>query len=367
MSAMMMVQLVLLAVPMPLPADIQRAGLDARKKVTSGDMEFEIYDGLPPKKDPQGPIDWKLKVRDRLIFDTRPGWSAYLERWQPGEPILLKNGETLIQRAPNGGNRKRVVLSPSLCLRYVPDQLTGGGRFGITSDDPRSDPIESKLVMHPWRFGLIPVNFGVQYSRNFEDYIAPSDQHDVAIEENHELGTRCWRIEFRRDSGDVHTAWFDPSRGMNVCKIVHSGTNKYGPFLASAVSKLTYYPRAGVWYPEEVVYRGVINNDEQDASLEKLVVTRADFNIEIDPSQFTAKALEAPPQTLIISRKREPGPTKMWDGEKIAPVTAMYPLTKADPPPQPPALLTTRQLFLVAGMILLLMAAVFGLSRNARV
>ncbi len=366
MGALVLFQLVLMAVPLPEPTDIQRAGIEARKKVRSGDMEFEIYDGLPSKAAPHD-IDWKLNVRDRLIFDTRPAWSAYLERWQPGEPVLLKNGEPLIQRAPNGGHRLRVVVSPTVCLQFTPDQLTGGGGFGITSDSPGSDAIEYKLVMHPWRFGLITANFGGQYDLDFEDDIAPPDQRDITIEEDLELGSRCWKLTFRRDNGHIVTTWFDPSRGMNVCKIVKTGVTKFGRFVASVTSKLKHYPRAGIWYPEEVVYRGVMNNDELDASLEKLVVTRADFNIEIDPVQFTAKALEAPPQTLIISRKREPGPTKLWDGEKIAPLTAMHPLANAEPPPRQREWLTTRQMFLVAGMILLLLAAVIGLARQSRV
>jgi len=367
MSTITLVQLVLFALPLPQPEAIQQAGLDARKKIVSGDMEFEIYEGIPPKN-AQQEVEWKLNVRDRLIFDTRPGWSAYLERWQPHEPVLLKDGETLIQRAPNGGNRLRIVLSPTQCLQFVPDELTGGRRFGITSDDPRAKPIESKIVMHPWRFGLIPENFAMQYNIGMENlgaYIAPLEQRDVVIEEDHELGNRCWRITFRRDNGRRVAAWFDPSQGMNVRKVVETGATKYGPFVVSATSTLQYHSRAGVWYPGEIQYRGVTNNDEQDASLEKLVVTRADFNIDIDPLQFTAKALEAPPQTLILSRKREPGPTKQWDGEKVAPVTAMFPLTKDITPQSPASSITIRQMFVVVGMILLLVAAVFGLSRKS--
>lgn len=367
MGSITLLSLMLLAAPLQAPAEIQQAGLAARKMVVSGDMEFEIYEGLPSREPPHD-IDWKLNVRDHLIFETRPAWSAYLERWQPGEPILLKNGEQLIQRAPNGGHRLRIVLSPTVCLRFIPDQLTGGGTFDMTSDDPQSDPIETKLVMHPWRFGLIPENFGIQYDVEIKDlgkFIAAPSQSDVTIQEDLELGTTCWRISYRDGKGRTITTWFDRSRGMNVCKVAHSGDCKYGVFESSATSTLKHYPSAGIWYPEEIFYRSVVNGDEMDGSFEKLIVTRANFNIEIDPVQFTVKALDPPPETLIISRKREPGPTKMWDGRKVTPLTESVLVSRVFPPRVSMGRISAGQYMLVAGTLLLLLAAVIGLAQKS--
>lgn len=368
MAAITLLQLMFLAGPLPEPAEIQQAGLAARKMVVSGDMEFEIYDGLPLKDAPHD-IDWKLNVRDRLIFDTRPAWSAYLERWQPGEPVFLKNGEQLIQRAPGGGHRLRIVLSPIVCLQFVPDRLTGGIWFDMTSDDPQSDPIEAKIVMHPWRFGLIPENFGIQYDVDIKDlgkFIAAPRQADVTIDEDRELGFQCWRVSYRDDEGRTVTTWFDRSRGMNVCKVAKSGDCKYGTFVSSATSKLKHYPTAGIWYPDEIYYRSVVDGDEMDGSFEKLVVRRAEFNVEIDPKQFTAKALEAPPETLIVSRKREPGPTKMWDGEQVSPVTEGILASRFLRPKMPMGRIFATQFLVVAGAILLLLVVIIGLTQKSR-
>ena len=150
---------------------------------------------------------------------------------------------------------------------------------------------------------------------------------------------------------------------MAVCRIVMEGKNQKGLSWKNTLhSTLQSYEEGKIWFPAEVVLRSeMIDPKPEDRTLvlHRIHVRSARINTEVDPDQFTVKALKPIPGTPISRNYESDEPTEVWDGERVTslsrPMEIKDPIDLRQPVvPQPKT-----KIFLLLGNVLVLVVVIF--------
>jgi len=350
---------------LPDAVTVQRQVVSARARILTGDVTYEFAFGSRP--DQATEIIWHPPLsRDHIVFDARDGWRAFQERWTPTESPAIRNGKSVVRRAPGGGARERFIMRPDVCYNYYPDLLSDGSKCGISEKFPQDATWEKLIVVDPRKFGMLP-KILMDFPRlELAEYVQPENAENLTLTSDTLDGRAVLRVEYLREGNRTIQYWVDPERGMNVVQISEAGSHENGSsFIVTSTSTLQYHKDADLWFPSQVIRIGSMKAKKPlPTTYERILVTEAQFNIPVDREQFEISALQAHPHTSISSAGPHPdnSPSLEWTGEKVAPI-GYRPDRKAI---QKRNETSTRQLLLVAGAVFLLLAAITYLIRRAR-
>ncbi len=341
--------------PAPSAEQLERVALDYRRHTF--DRGYVHLHRLREERDKQKNLVLESVSEHRLLFD--------------GDAIRYgRNG-----RHPKGtewGQIDWVILSQG---KYIEDARRDLAiRVDLQSE--YENIREHFQAFHPRALGMSLNSISSLVEDDLGRLLNRTDRRATAVARDEVEGVATWRIDYEltKPLGELEgwaaAVWIAPGQGNGLIKAEERF--KLGPtrHRFEVRSKLKQYPQRGVWYPSETEVSQI--DDGEVYSRERVTVKEAEFNIPIDPDEFTLKGLDLAVGRKIIDSSEGPARGLDWDGEKAVGISAeevrrqeeirnrVYP----EPPP-----LSWSRILKYGGATLLAVAAIgfgwYGLRRRA--
>jgi hypothetical protein len=233
--------------------NIQQQALGARKRIVTGEIEYDISFADGQGEMPEQPEYRAIFCRDRLIFDARDGYRALLERWQPLRANVAPDKMSLLKPFPQGGAWERFLVRPDRTFQSFPgaeEIVVNEEEWNLFADHT---PHTAILIPHPWKFGLTSDTVLHPSQHPMNEIVAPQQQEERQLMEEMLEGDLCWRIKYRRSDGSVVNVWYDQTRDMNVRLFTLDGSHDDGDYRVKVTAVLRKDEKAQVWFPTEVI------------------------------------------------------------------------------------------------------------------
>jgi hypothetical protein len=223
------------------------------------------------------------------------------------------DGDTIELRATKYvvGDGHRIVFHQQL----EPKNRVEGLRIDALTEEISTSP----YVFDARLLGLGPGSFYSLHAGRMDAFVGGDDRRNVTVAAERLNGSETWRVEYERPSDGSHARyWIDPGKRYSLVKAEADYTRRGNRNQVSMECTVKLWPEGEVWYPETVVYRHR-SNDRLTVE-ETTRVVRARFNHKINPSTFSLSTMDVPRGAGVLELPRPPGPSRMWDGEKLVPI-----------------------------------------------
>ena len=181
----------------PSAAELISAVVRNRDAITRGDLEFDLSFGSLDQASQA--VVWKPAViKDRMVFDRRDGFYAFVERWTPGAASYGVNPMTTAESEGVEGNVTRIVVRPEMIYEYLPLPLSDGQYLAVSAFLPSTERERNprERVLRPWNFNLIPELIIDDTFTSYESVIKTSpDYRPAAVEADLIDGEECWKVQ----------------------------------------------------------------------------------------------------------------------------------------------------------------------------
>ncbi len=259
--------------------DLFRQCVEARADITSGELKLDV-NSLDVN---DGSIDERASGSYHIIFDEE---SMRFDRFSMGNAV------------------KRVV-SGNRFMEFD-GKLSHGATIG--SLDRVKDQSPTFSVFDPRIIGMnvaLPFHW---YLHRWSDFLdAEPDACTVREEKMEGIATRHVHYVQNERTIDV---WIAPHQGPSVIRADMSSKFNDGVLADSITCWNKTYRNGGVWFPERLRHRRIVNDEV--VSEHSVEVVQARFNIECGRKPFTLSGLGLPKGCYI---HEEGAPSAIWDGQ----------------------------------------------------
>lgn len=332
---------------------LEQAAIAARQAIRSGLLEVRVED------EKMHPPEARVETF-RFAFD---GENIRLDTIHENAAAILSTARDAPPDAIAPFGTRSLVLRGDTVIMHQSGTLPNGKRLSPTMGSRQELGVYYDQIVEPRLMGLVPMEPLFRVNDDLPKMLGNPDRGQRTLEKVSYEGREVMKSHYVRSDGATFDNYIDPA--MNNALLRADGTKKTGDqvFLVRVVSH--YEDFGGVWFPREIAYEtGVINDQGEIIDLisrQRLTVTNAQFNMEIDPKEFTLATMDVPVGVTINEIPPNPKGTHIWDGEKMISIPRQQPT--GDVPPG------NRQLALIAissGLAILVALFAWLYFRGAR-
>jgi hypothetical protein len=296
--------------------ELEEKCLAARSEIVRGKLELQsaaIRKGQPVQI-----------TTYSIVFDS--------DRYRLRRKIFPAGGDGADQGVP--AFDETFVLTQSDYIVHSNDVDSAGRTMAVTWKHRRELGENSNSVLDvfdPRLIGIIPAPsstlMNYQYDENSLFIEAAIGEPTISREEIDRVKT--WRIVQHTKHGVKISRWIAPNRGYSILRIqVEPPPIKDTVVVDTMDCEVVEYQiddtslePATVWFPKNVVYQRML--DGNVGIKETLTVLSAHFNGPISQEEFTLSKMGVQAGTSVLEHPAHPEYSRMWDGEKIVPVSAI--------------------------------------------
>lgn len=268
-----------------------------------------------------------------LLLDDSP---SETERkaviWLSGEKYRLDR--TGRNKGMTGwGSTARLVLGDACFIRdEVPRVLVEiSSRGPATTAQIR----ESYGLYDPRYLGFTPGGVSNIALSGYGFLIGRADRGEVSVAAEQLGSIKTWRLSFTTLDGSDIKYWVAPGMGYRPIQISSIARNGKQQVEFHTRAELKYYLDGKVWYPSKV--ESSMRVDGEVVKQNNIIVTKAQFNCEIDPKIFTVAGLGLEPGRRVVDDTNKPERLLLWNGESLVPVNPVAEYAASVKPIEPSA------------------------------
>lgn len=295
-------------VTLPTPLEVKTKAVEARQKIKFGRIAYSVTTNRNDKETTaEFQTEFDYRQGFKLRYDvTRPKQQASVS----GVPVDILGGFSI----------QRTVRIDDRYINYSPDVHVSEGkesRIVVDMGELKRQPSMKYYTTNPLILGMTSQSYGVSYETPIDAFLLPPQPAPETITKVKLANVDCYLIE-RVPNDRIRTQkWIAPQLGYSVLQSVVTAVDKNGELIDTSTSTVAHHVDADVWFPKTIVWQRSANG--KITADEKIVVRKTDFTTEPKSTVFTLEGLDIFPGTSVIEHPAPPGPTRMWDGEKLVP------------------------------------------------
>ena len=322
--------------------ELERKCVEQRKRITSGHVDFDIRTAVHDAKTRE-----LLDVnKSGLNHEFDYLWDGDKRRLDERSRGTAVSPDGRIILPANGMIEHRIILTPEeFAYRNATSFVDEAPIAAQTGPRSRGKQFESKFF-DIRILGMIPLSFGLLHHHGFEDFYEYADRYDCELEQATLDGREVIRSIYRRKKDEkLVTLWICPELDHSVVQAEFTTAISSPEVRTHRIHSRFEKRDSDFWFPVECEF--TFHRNGTLAGHELCKVSKAEFNIAVDPVSFTLAGLELPAGSFVVEltnskKEAEPTPTenqpnppvantKVWDGKEL-----VMPSTSAPNPSENP-------------------------------